>query len=439
MPLLLLALLPGCLPAFPERTLEGDPLGDWDQDGVTLADGDCDDASPSVGPGFPEVCDQKDNDCDGETDEISDDDGVYVVDAPSWYGDEDGDGYGIDSYVVTDCAQPEGFASEGGDCDDGSPSIFPGANEVCGGRDDDCDGLVDEPGADGLLDEKTWYLDGDSDGWGTEETTYVGCEPPQGYAYDAGDCDDTSRQAYPGADEVCDGVDNDCDGLTDDDDDGVTGLATWYRDDDGDGWGIEGDTAEACDAPEGYAAADGDCDDANATILPGAAETCDEVDQDCDGRTDEGAQLDVYRDADGDGYGNPDALALACAPSDGWVLDATDCDDGDADIHPDADELCATVGIDDDCDGFADESDAADVEAWYADSDGDGYGDPEVAEPSCEGPAFYVADASDCDDARATVNPSATERCSTAGVDEDCDGSTNDADADGCSAFYVDA
>ena len=183
MRLLLLSLLPACLPTFPERTIEGDPLGDWDRDGVTLADGDCDDASPSVGPGFAEVCDEKDNDCDGETDEIGDDDGVYVVDAPSWYGDEDGDGYGIDSYVVTDCAQPEGFAGEGGDCDDGSPSIFPGANEVCGGADDDCDGLVDEVGEDGVIDEKTWYLDGDRDGWGTEETTYVGCEQLEGYAY----------------------------------------------------------------------------------------------------------------------------------------------------------------------------------------------------------------------------------------------------------------
>jgi hypothetical protein len=96
----------------------------------------------------------------------------------------------------------------------------------------------------------------------------------------------------PAASETCDGVDEDCDGVVDD---GVA-TTTWYADRDSDGWGDSGRSMTACSAPPGYLARAGDCDDTDGTVSPSATETCDGVDEDCDGVVDEGTD-----DADGDG------------------------------------------------------------------------------------------------------------------------------------------
>ncbi|MCB0763740.1 MAG: S8 family serine peptidase, partial [Flavobacteriales bacterium] len=85
-----------------------------------------------LGPVEPEVCDGIDNDCDG----IVDNDFV-------WYTDGDGDGFGAVGSEVVQCAQPPGTVAVGGDCNDSDPAIFPGANEVCDGQDNDCNGVVD--------------------------------------------------------------------------------------------------------------------------------------------------------------------------------------------------------------------------------------------------------------------------------------------------------
>jgi len=104
----------------------------------------------------------------------------------------------------------------------------------------------------------------------------------------ATDCDDGNGSVFPGAFEVCNSIDDDCDALVDDADSGRTGGTVFYRDADGDGYGVVGTTVTACVAPAGYVALPGDCNDGAATVRPFATEACNAVDDDCDGSTDEG-------------------------------------------------------------------------------------------------------------------------------------------------------
>ena len=385
-----------------EETDCADPT-DYNCDGSTGyadADGDgwaacteCDDADASVSPAGTETCNAVDDDCDGTTDEND------AVDASTWYADTDGDGYGDPASPSVACDAPAGFVGDDTDCDDGDPAVNPAASEVCNLVDDDCDGATDDD--DTPTDPDDWYRDADGDGYGDPASVSTACEQPSDHVASAGDCDDTDSAVSPVGVEVCNGVDDDCDGATDDDD-APADPATWYEDLDGDGYGGT-TTASACDAPAGYVAAAGDCDDGDTAFHPGATETdcSDPEDYNCDGST-------GYLDGDGDGW-------AACE----------DCDDADRAVSPVATETCN--GVDDDCDGVTDGPTAADVLTWYADADADGHGDVSTAAPECDAPAGYVASADDCDDTSSDVSPDAAEVCN--GVDDDCDALTDDADA----------
>ncbi len=429
---------------------------------------DCDDDDADINPAASEICDGIDNDCDGSVDD-------GAGDSATWYADEDGDGFGDASDSVASCDAPSGYVSDDQDCDDSDGSENPDADEVCDGDDDDCDGSIDESDA---IDESTWYYDGDDDGYGTDDTTRTSCDAPSGYvgtggdcddadpAYNPGateddctdpndyncdgstgyanadgddyaaceDCDDTDASEYPGANEICDGDDDDCDGRTDESD--AVDESTWYDDDDGDGYGDPADSREACDAPTGYVADDEDCDDTDGTVYPGAAERCDDQDNDCDGTVDEGASdaSTWYADDDSDGFGDADASTTSCDAPTGYVSDDQDCDDSDPDENPDADEVCD--GDDDDCDGNVDEASAVDASTWYADDDSDGYGDPSTTRRACDEPSGYTDDDQDCDDTSAEVNPGERERCND--IDDDCDGSIDESDAIDADTWYSD-
>ncbi|MDP2307395.1 MAG: putative metal-binding motif-containing protein [Pseudomonadota bacterium] len=163
----------------------------------------------------------------------------------------------------------------------------------------------------------------------------------------ADDCDDSDPLVNPGADEECDGIDNNCDGATDDDGEGV---GAWYADVDGDTYGDLYAGVLACEQPPGTVADSTDCNDAEAASFPDNPEVCDGIDNDCDGRADEGATdiIQSFEDLDGDGYGNSDVDNVGCTLPDGYSLERGDCADADPTINPSAVDVCGD-GIDQDC------------------------------------------------------------------------------------------
>jgi len=231
--------------------------------------------------------------------------------------------------------------------------------EICNGIDDNCDGAVDESG-------QWWYSDADGDGYGGEGDQMDSCTQPPDYVADGNDCDDNDSAVNPGAAEICDGTDNNCDGVVDE------------------GFDLDAD---------GFASCGGDCDDGDASVNPDAVEVCDGLDNNCDGVVDEGFDLDA----------------------DGVTTCAGDCDDAKPAVYPGAAEICD--GTDNNCDGQVDEGV---LQTWYEDWDTDGYGDALYSVQACGQPAGYVADATDCNDLNANVNPSAVEICD--GIDNNCDG-----------------
>ena len=165
----------------------------------------------------------------------------------------------------------------------------------------------------------------DSDGDGVESIACGGT-----------DCDDANANRHPGHMEVCDVLrfDEDCDPTT-----------FGVRDADGDG---TADAACCNDGPDGVAHCGRDCDDSSDAVEPGQVEACNRVDDDCDGAIDEQAQVTLYRDADGDGHGDPTQTVSGCPGMvPGYILDGTDCDDANEFRFPGRTEQCN--GVDDDC------------------------------------------------------------------------------------------
>ena len=259
---------------------------------------------------------------------------------------------------------------------------------------------------------------------------------PQAESYDQEgpfDCDDHDPTVHPGAVDLCDGADNDCNDTPDDGPDRLT----FYADGDSDGFGSPLTSQLACEPSDGWVADNHDCNDNDAYSHPGVMETCDDIDEDCDGHIDEEPTNPQtwYLDADGDDHGTDESQVLACDPPDNYVMSGGDCDDNDPSIFPDANETCD--GEDEDCDFLVDE-DPLDPTSWYADVDHDGYGAGAAIE-ACEAPEGYTSEAGDCEPDNSAFHPDATEVCE--GGDEDCDGliDEDDPSMSGNSTWYLDS
>ncbi|MCB9797639.1 MAG: hypothetical protein H6741_33535 [Alphaproteobacteria bacterium] len=510
--LLGLAVLGGCEDKWTASDLDGD--------GVTPEAGDCDDLDPGVKPGATEIWyDGRDQDCDGNdgdqdgdgyvSDEYADDYSweefsahVAVGDCDdtdasvnpegveTWYdcvdqdcdgndGDQDGDGYVLDSYAAscTTWAEIHGRGVSAGDCVDsdaddpgwvdeddqpvdwstlgfGPASINPGVSDTCydgvdadcdGASDYDCDGDGDErrdecddSDATVFFDESIYDApydcidadcdgsDGDKDDDGYVPDSYTTTCPDwaefNGHL-GAGDCwddPDYADPAYtPALNDLPDlGPSAVYPGAADIPYDAIDADCAGDSDFDVDGDGF--DAGDQRDRSGNFAGED--CDDADAAIHPDAVERlADDVDQDCDG------EEICYEDLDGDGYGTSNAVAsrdLDCEDA-GESYTQTDCDDADDSVSPGAEELPAD-DFDQDCDT---------AELCYEDLDGDGYGSEVTvlsADLDCGTSGESYTDV-DCDDSDAAINPDGVDTCTvglsdTTGLDDDCDGLVDEGD-----------
>jgi hypothetical protein len=286
------------------------------------------------------------------------------IDAPAdtcnpmaWYADCDGDGVAaMTSETMMSCVMPAAPGCGGGwvttqpvagadDCNDARADVKPGANDICDGADNNCNGSIDENGL------TTFYQDLDHDTYGNSSASMDTCNAPSDYVPTGGDCNDGNANIHPNATETCDQLDNNCNGSSDE----ALATQTYYLDGDSDTYGNSASAIVRCNAPSGYVATGGDCNDANAAIRPNATEACNGIDDNCAGGADDGLTFSYYYlDSDNDGYGNAFTTQYACAQPSGYATNFSDCDDGNFAIKPGATEVCYN-GADDNCAGGQDE------------------------------------------------------------------------------------
>ncbi|WP_299443396.1 DUF6443 domain-containing protein [uncultured Aquimarina sp.] len=323
----------------------------------------------------------------------------------TWYRDSDGDGYGTNSITKKQCYQPSGYVSAGGDYNDGNAlitNIAPrnfyrdadgdsyGDYSVKTYRSVRPNGYVtnnkdcnDSNASLNLL--KTWYRDSDGDGYGSE---YLGsivigqaprqsCAQPSGYVLNKLDCNDSNAAIRPNT--------------------------VWYRDADGDGYGIASSTKTGCSVGLGYVLNKLDCNDSNASLNPNTVWYRD-ADNDgwgnknvtkkqCsrpsgyvsnDDDYNDGTNLitniaprNFYRDADNDSFGHPTNKTYRSTRPNGYVTNSSDCNDNSAAINPNT--------------------------FWYRDADGDGFGNSSVTKKQCTQPSGYVLNDDDLNDSNSLI------------------------------------
>ena len=403
---------------------------------------DCAPLEPLAHHGAKETCDGVDNNCNGQVDE--------------GYADKDLDG-------MANCVDPDDDNDgdlDATDCDPNNKNVYNGALEACDGLDNDCNGKVDEGFIDYDGDGVADCVDVDSDG---------DLDP------DISDCAPFNKEIHNSAVEACDGVDNNCnlqvdEGYADKDKDGLANCID--PDDDNDGDPDPTDCApldptmfhggqEKCDGidnncdgkvDEGYPNFDGDgeadcidndddndgdpdivdCNPVDAEIFNGAQEVCDGQDNDCNLLVDEpGSQgcVTFYKDKDDDGFGMTNKFLCLCGPGDEYTATQPgDCDDSVLSINPDGTEVCNNS--DDDCDGTKDNPGSLGCESHFMDLDNDGYGSNQGTCICWPNNMYTTTNGGDCNEQDPAIHPGAMEACD--GIDNNCDGNIDEGVGSSC-------
>ncbi len=256
----------------------------------------------------------------------------------TYYKDSDADGFGWNDSTMSICNDipPLGYVANNIDCNDlidYGETIYPGATELCNLIDDNCNGLIDDG-----LPEFTYYADADSDGFGDIDVSIISCQdsPPAGYVTDSSDCNDANylihelklffadmdgdlfgdslNAAYfceiiapagyvsnyldcndadilinPVTNEICNDIDDNCNLEIDE---GLP-VQTLFIDADDDGYGDNQIFIITCMLEmEGYVSNNLDCDDTNPAVYPGAEETLNGLDDNCNELIDEGLAIE---------------------------------------------------------------------------------------------------------------------------------------------------
>lgn len=157
---------------------------------------DCNDQDAAINPDATELCDDIDNNCDGQVDESGPNQTYF-------YLDNDSDGFGgLDGAVLACDAPGAAYTDIGGDCDDNNAAIYPGALEECDGFDNDCNGVTDDNLPVQLCENQEGVCSGS-----TKQ-----CNGVLGWS----ECDySVYSDAYEISETLCDGLDNDCDAVVD--------------------------------------------------------------------------------------------------------------------------------------------------------------------------------------------------------------------------------
>jgi hypothetical protein len=308
----------------------------------------------------------------------------------TFYVDNDGDGYGNPNQSINVCYVPSGYVSNNFDCNDANPNANPSRSEICGNSiDDNCNGQIDEGTA------TNYYTDNDNDGYGSG---LIGnfCSPPI-------TCDGTySLRLYSN---------------------------TW-----GDESGYTIRDANNQIVAEGFNLGGGSYDYEITFSLSNGPFTvqlytiCTYGDNQPNFEFKHNGNILGSGSAGGcNGLANVSGM---CSGSTYGVTQGGDCNDNNPSISPGLSEICN--GVDDNCNGQIDEGL---LTTYYADNDGDGYGNPNMFTITCSNPPTgYTTNNLDCDDSNAQVNPGQAEICNS--IDDNCDGIINNGIS--FSTFYQD-